>query len=366
MSLTPIETADALHAARNRLIAAPLALDTEFVRERTWYPQLALVQVADANGTVLLVDPQAAGLRTELAALVAGAEALMHSASEDLVAFRHALGVLPARLFDTQIAAAFAGLGPGLGYQNLVQQLLGLSLDKGETRSDWLKRPLSPRQLDYAAEDVRHLHALTDTLRARLQARGHAERAEADMARLLDGAREERDDPQPHLALRPAAQLDRPAQARLRRLLRWRESAARQRDLPRRWLLDNDVALELARRPPASPHALAAVLESSRSARRLQAEIGALLAAPMDEDEAQMPLATDSERADRARLKALQAVVAEQASSLDLPEGLLCARRHLEALLASGDWPGALEGWRRDVLEAPMRRVLSSSACVGG
>lgn len=359
MSLTPIETSTALAEARKQLVASPLALDTEFVRERTWYPQLALVQVADAAGTVLLVDPQAEGLRDELAGLVAGADALMHSASEDLVAFRHALGVLPAGLFDTQIAAAFAGLGPGLGYQSLVQQLLGHVLDKGETRSDWLKRPLTARQLTYAAEDVHHLHALAAALRERLQARGHAERAAADMARLLDAAREERDDPQPHLAVRAAAALDRPAQARLRRLLRWRETTARQRDLPRRWLLDTDLALDLARRPPATSQALDAALEAARSARRLREEIAALLAAPLDADEAGMPLATDSERADRARLKALQAEVAVQAAALDLPEGLLCARKHLESLLVNGHWPTALEGWRREVLEAPLRRAMA-------
>ncbi|MBS3960159.1 MAG: ribonuclease D [Xanthomonadaceae bacterium] len=354
-----IETPEALATARGRLAAAPLALDTEFMRERTWYPQLALVQVADAEGAVLLVDAQITGLRGELATLVAAADALMHSASEDLVAFRHALGVLPRTLFDTQIAAAFAGLGPGLGYQALVQQLLGLALDKGETRSDWLKRPLSPRQLEYAAEDVRHLHALAAALRERLAARGHTARAEADMARLLEAAREERDDPQPHLAVRAAAALDRPAQARLRRLLRWRDATARGKDLPKRWLLDTELAVGLARRPPASLQALEAALEAARSARRLSAEIAELLAAPPDADEAAMPLAVDSERADRARLKALQAVVAEQARALDLPEGLLCARRHLEALLADGRWPTALEGWRREVLETPLRRAMA-------
>jgi ribonuclease D len=174
---------------------------------------------------------------------------------------------------------------------------------------------------------------------------------------MLDQAREDRDDPQPHLAMRPAAQFDRPSQARLRRLLRWRDRTAREKDLPKRWLLDSDIALSLARRPPASASALAATLEAARAARRLQDAIAELLAAPMDEDEAVMPLAVDQERADRSRLKALQAVVAERAAALDLPEGLLCARRHLEALLLDGVWPTSLEGWRREVLEAPLRKA---------
>ena len=339
--------------------AGSVALDTEFMRERTFYPQLALVQCADRQGRIVLVDPLDPGMHGVLAELVGNSAALMHSASEDLVALRHTLGTLPARLYDTQIAAAFAGLGPSLGYQALVKTLLDVDLAKAETRSDWLRRPLSDDQLRYAADDVRHLHAAVEALDARLEARGQRERALADMARMLDAAREEADDPQPHLAIRPAASLDRPAQARLRRLLRWRERMAREKDLPKRWLLDNDVALTLARRPPASPQALAGLLEGTRAARRLHLEIAELLAEPMSDEEAAMPLATDVERIDRARLKALQAVVAEQALALDLPEGLLCARRHLESLLSQGAWPGALEGWRREVLEGPLRRAMA-------
>ena len=360
MSVTAVDRPDAAHEALAALSnGAPLALDTEFMRERTYFPQLALVQAANADGRVALIDPLDPGMRAPLSAFVGATDALMHSASEDLVAFRHALGVLPRTLYDTQIAAAFAGLGPGVGYQSLVKTLLGVELPKAETRSDWLRRPLSAQQLEYAADDVRHLHAAVAALDEKLALRGHRERALADMARMLENAREDRDDPQPHLAMRPAAQFDRLSQARLRRLLRWRDRVAREKDLPKRWLLDNEVALTLARRPPSTPQALAAVLESARSAKRLQDQIADLLAAPMDDDEAAMPLAADNERADRARLKALQAVVAEQASALDLPDGLLCARKHIEALLVDGRWPGALEGWRREVLEAPMREALA-------
>lgn len=359
MSATAVDRPDAATAALASLSAGkPVALDTEFMRERTYFPHLALVQAADAEGRIVLVDPLDDGVRPPLASFVGAVDALMHSASEDLVAFRHALGILPRSLYDTQIAAAFAGLGPGVGYQSLVKTLLGVELPKAETRSDWLRRPLSAQQLEYAADDVRHLHAAVAALDEKLALRGHRERALADMARMLENAREDRDDPQPHLAMRPAAQFDRPSQARLRRLLRWRDRVAREKDLPKRWLLDNEVALTLARRPPATPQALAALLESARSARRLQDQIAELLAAPVDDDEAIMPLASDNERTDRARLKALQAVVAEHAAALDLPEGLVCARKHLEAFLVDGQWPTALDGWRRDVLEAPMRETL--------
>ncbi|GIX36901.1 MAG: hypothetical protein KatS3mg127_0140 [Silanimonas sp.] len=276
----------------------------------------------------------------------------MHSASEDLVAFRHALGVLPRSLYDTQIAAAFAGLGPGLGYQGLVKALLGVELDKAETRSDWLKRPLSERQLAYAADDVRHLHAAVAALDERLERRGHRQRALADMARMLDSAREEPDDPHPHLGFRPAAQLDRAGQARLRRLLRWREATARRRNLPKKWLLDNELALTLARRPPRTRQALASLLEGARAARRLADEIASLLEAPPVGEELDMPLARAEEKTDRQRLKALQAVVAEQARALDLPEAC-CAPAGISRpcwKTASGPPPwtaGAARCWKR-------------------
>lgn len=355
-----LDQAPEVRLSLESLPPGPWALDTEFIRERTYHPQLALVQIAGSDGRILLIDPTVAGMGQVLAPSIAGCEALMHSASEDLQAFRHALGCLPSRLYDTQIAAAFAGYGLAIGYQPLVQQLLGIELAKAETRSNWLQRPLSAEQLEYAADDVRHLHELTAALDRQLDIRGHRERALADMARMLETARADSDDEQPHLGFRPAAKLDRLSQARLRRLLRWREQAARQRDLPKRWLLDNDLALELARRPPAQPEALAAQLAASRAARRLGAEIAPLLAAAIDADEASMPLCRELDRVDRDRLKGLQEVVAEVALRMALPDGLLCARKHLEALLLEPErWPAALDGWRREALETPLRRALA-------
>src|SRR5690606_13542895 len=144
---------------------ARVALDTEFVRERTFHASLALVQLAWPEGPVALADVLALESAAPLVALLQDATVtkVMHSASEDLQAFQHTYGALPRPLFDTQIAAAMCGLGPGLSYQRLVAEMLGHALEKGETRSDWMRRPLSDAQLHYAAEDVRYLpeiHAL--------------------------------------------------------------------------------------------------------------------------------------------------------------------------------------------------------------
>src|SRR5690606_6475158 len=126
-----------------------IGLDTEFIRERTYWPVLALVQV-ETGKEILLVDPTEAGIPEALAGILAdpGILKVMHSASEDLVAFKCSCGVLPTPLFDTQVAATLAGIGGGMGYQKLVEHVTGVQLAKGETRSDWLRRPLSPAQLD--------------------------------------------------------------------------------------------------------------------------------------------------------------------------------------------------------------------------
>src|SRR5688572_25622979 len=200
---------------------ARIGLDTEFIRERTYWPQLALVQIA-LDDTILLIDPLVPGMCTALAPILADERILklMHSPSEDLVAFKHACGVVPKPLFDTQQAAALAGIGAGLGYQKLVEQLTGVSLAKGETRSDWLHRPLSPSQLEYAADDVRHLAAMHDALDGMLGQLNRREWLAEDASRTIVNAENEAPERWPHLSLRSAQFLDREAQRRLVRLLR--------------------------------------------------------------------------------------------------------------------------------------------------
>src|SRR5207342_2760010 len=172
-----------------------VALDTEFIRERTYYPQLALVQLA-IPGEVLLVDPLVPGMADALRPLLVdpAITKLMHSASEDLQALLRGAAAVPAPLFDTQVAAAMCGLGAGLSYQKLVQQVTGTELEKGETRSDWLRRPLSDSQLKYAADDVLHLHAVHDAVEARLRALGRLDWLRQDNERSVNNARNDVDD----------------------------------------------------------------------------------------------------------------------------------------------------------------------------
>ncbi len=344
-----------------------MGLDTEFVRERTYWPHLALVQAAFDDGVVLLIDPLAPGMADALAQLLRN-EAIvkiMHSASEDLVALQHACGALPRPLFDTQIAAALAGAGGGLGYQKLVQQLLGVDLAKGETRSDWMRRPLSPAQLDYASDDVRHLHAIHSHLQQRLAELGRLDWLREDCERLLANAERDEREPWPHLGMRAAQYLDRASQVRLLRLLRWRDAQARSSDLPRTWVLDNEFAVRLAQQPPTDVAALQSAMEKlPRAPRRLGDALWQALTTPLP-DEAAAPL-SQSDDHDRQRLRKLQHAVAHLSEQLQLPESVLASRRWLQSLLEGQDWPGALSGWRRAVLEPHFAPILRSAGGAPG
>jgi ribonuclease D len=336
-----------------------VALDTEFIRERTFYPKLALVQLA-VPGEILLVDPLVPGIPEVLRSLLRdpAVTKLMHSASEDLQALQCGCQALPEPLFDTQVAAALCGLGAGLGYQKLVEMVTGVVLAKGETRSDWLRRPLSASQREYAADDVRHLHAVHAFLAPQLAERGREAWLMADAARALRLAASDGDDPFPHLALRSAQSLDAAAQLRLWRLLRWRDQEARRSDRPRSWVLDNELAVGLSRRPPSDRAAFQELLNRHPKApRKARDTLWTLLSDPPAEEEAGLPLAR-ADAPDRQKVKALQQAVAAIAAEQQLPEGLLCARRHLEALVETGRWPEALEGWRRSLLEPAFARIL--------
>ena len=350
---------------RERISQPPavIGMDTEFIRERTYWPQLALVQIAlgeDGHDGILLVDPLVPGMTDALAPLLADPNVLkiMHSASEDLVAFKHACGVLPAPLFDTQIAAALAGIGGGMGYQKLVLAQTGITVDKGETRSDWLRRPLSPAQLQYAADDVRHLHALHRQLGEVLATLGRSEWLLEDCTRLLAGVADDEGERWPHLPLRSAQSLDLDAQIRLLRLLRWRETHARQSDRPRSWILDNELAVTIARQNPAVAKALRSLLDATpKSPRNLCDALFLALTTPLL-DEADAPLARGDER-DKKQLRAMQDAVAALAAELGLPDGLLASRKWLEALQDGQDWPGALSGSRRKLLEPKLAPLLA-------
>jgi len=324
--------------------APTVALDTEFVRERTFRARLGLVQIAVA-GEVALVDAVRITDLSPLGTLLgaAGSRKILHSCSEDLPVLRRASGVSIGTLFDTQIAAAFVGLGPSLSYAALAEALFGVQLDKGETRTDWLRRPLSAEQLRYAAQDVEYLPEAAAELERRLVALGRLEWVLEDSATL---AASDADGPDPADAWRRVKGLDRCpplVRAVARGLAAWREREAARLDVARPFLLRDETLIALARRGSVAPHEIARLpgYDQRRHAAYASQWIDALVAARLEVErgaavvEPAAPSTLDRDRR-QAIEDAVAALVTRRAAELSLAPELILSRRQRD---------GALDAW---------------------
>jgi ribonuclease D len=289
---------------------------------------------------------------------------VLHSASEDLEVFQHWLGVLPSPLFDTQRAAALLDRGFGLGYRTLVHDLFDIELPKGETRSDWLRRPLSASQCEYAAQDVAHLLPIWEVLGAECRSQGKfdwvLEDGSAAAAGLASGAGEY------YRRIKSAWKLPPRELAALVALSDWRERVARERDRPRSWIVDDKALLCLAEALPASLPALDRLELPEPALRRYGREWLSLLAAvrELPGDALPAPLPEPLGPPARAALKRLKQRARAIAGDLSVaPEALLPAR-DFELLLrqANGDPtpdPAHWSGWRSERVIAPLRAALA-------
>ncbi len=363
---TPLlATAEQLALACDQWRQAPwLALDTEFLREDTYFPKLCLIQVGDGTAnlcidTLALAGP---GLRPLLDLLFQpGAPKVFHAASQDLEIFAQLEGRTPQPLFDTQIAAALLGYGDQLGYAALVDKLLGVKVDKSLTRADWSRRPLGAAELAYAADDVRYLGEIYPRLREDLAARGRLPWLEEDCLRLGDPARYRNPPEQAWRRLKGLARLPPAAQRAAAALAGWRERVAQERNRPRKWILEDDALYRMAERRPADR----TQLEQLRllPPKTLERHAGALLEVIAGAAEDTTPLAVEEaslDDAQKARLKQLLERLRSLGEALAVPPSMLAPRGDVETLLRRGtdaDVP-LLRGWRWGVAGEELLRML--------
>jgi len=352
-----------------------LGFDSEFVRTDTYFPKPGLFQL-DNGAQTFLVDPLGISGWQEFSALLNAPDTtlIIHSSSEDLGLLRTSLNVLPTRLFDTQRAAAFAGDGYSLSYQALVKAELGIDIPKDETRSDWLRRPLSETQLNYAALDVEYLIALQQRLVERLTARNMLDWFEQDCRELLANVPDENDTrswESAYKTIGSAWQLDTESLRLLQKLAYWREREARVRNKPRNWIVRDPELLALAQQLPEPGRIDEAAIRrtgvfSSRFADREAARLARYLNAP---DSFSEPAGPDSLSAPlggsaRALLKRLQGLTRDLATQLDISPELLARKKLWVELLENLQqgkhelWPPGLSNWRREVLEERVLAIL--------
>ena len=350
------ETA-ALAALCARLREEPfVTIDTEFMRERTYYPELCVVQLGGAHENAV-IDAQAAGL--DLAPLGAllrdeGTLKVFHAARQDVEIFLELFGAVPAPLFDTQVAAMVAGFGDQVGYDALVAALTGGQIDKAHRFSDWSARPLSPAQVSYAAADVTHLHTAYLRLRERLERDGRAGWVAEEMQAL---ARPEtyRADPEAMWErLRPRTS-NRRLLGVLRAAAAWREREAQRVDIPRQRLVRDEGLLEIAATAPGDAEALARCrgitrgFAEGRSGAGLLAAIAAAKALPEDALP-DAPRARDTPRASPALVSLLKVLLAAKCEEHDVAPKLVASSDDIDRLATEPEPEiPALAGWRRQV-----------------
>ena len=367
-----IRDAEALSEAVEALCSAPVvALDTEFMRERTYFARLCLIQMATTEASYL-IDAIALEGKLEPLARVLGAPGvvkIVHAGSQDVEILLRATGSTVAPVFDTQIAATLAGFPTQVGYAQLVHDLLGVKIDKSDTFTDWSVRPLSEAQLVYAEADVLHLPAVYGLLHERLVREGRLGWLADDFERLADPATYEVDPREQYRRVKRASSLDRRSLAVLRELAAWRETEAQRRDTPKRWLISDESLIEVARRRPASAAELATIRGvndrvASRNASAVLAAIEAGMAVPDDE----LPRLPKRDRipADAQPVAdLLNAVLRVRAREHGVAPGLIASRDDLERF-AAGDREGhpLSSGWRHTLAGAELGAILDGAVSV--
>jgi ribonuclease D len=333
-----------------------IALDTEFVRTRTYYPHIGLLQIADENG-VYLIDPLAISNIQPMADVLQNPAIVkvVHACSEDLEVFQYAFGVLPESLFDTQVAAGFAGYGSSIGYANLLREIKKIDIPKQETRSDWLQRPLSDAQLRYAALDVEYLLEIYRGLVEKLQQQQRLLWVESDCQGMIEKLRNTNHENTYYTRVKSAWKLDAEQLTVLAATCRWREGQAKKNDVPRSRILKDVSLFDIALKLPMDMQQLKRIQEiSSRFLDVLGTEFLTVVIDTLnDTGYYKEPLNRPLTTSQNTTLKSLKAEVRQVAEDLDLPPELLVRKRDYEALIRSAPQyylPESLSDWRQDVI----------------
>ena len=367
-----IDSNEALAKACQSLSAAPqVALDTEFMRVDTFYAQVGLVQISNGEQTYL-IDPLAIDKWQPLKDLLTNANVtkVLHACGEDLELINHWLGIVPTPMADTQVAAAYVGHGLSIGLQNMVLTLLDIELEKGETRSDWLQRPLTDSQCHYAALDVALLLQCYDKLLIALEQQNKLAWFAEDMQKLT----------QPKVELLPEKAYQNVKNAwrlvgedlyRLQCLAKWREEQARGLNKPRNFIVKDSSLLDMVQRKPKQMQALSQVqdLRPSSLRRYGKAILQQLKLADeaIEQGDIALPevLTQPLSKSEQKRYKRLQQCVTSVAEQHDVLPQLLGRKKELLALFECYrqqlPWqlPAEWQGWRSELIEQPMRTVFN-------
>ncbi len=349
-----------------------VTVDTEFMRERTYWPELCVVQLGGAE-EVAVVDALAPGIDlAPLGALLADTAVakVFHAARQDIEIFLLRFGDVPRPLFDTQVAAMVAGFGDQVGYDALVSGLTGGAINKAHRFSDWAARPLSPAQIEYAAADVTHLRPVYEQLRDRLEREGRLDWVAEEMAELANPATYRADPEAMWERLRPRTG-NRRLLGVLRAIAAWREREAQRSNVPRQRMLKDEALLEIAATAPETADALVRARGISEGFAR--GKMGVSLLAAIAEAKAlpeaslpDLPGGRDGPRPSPALVSLLKVLLAAKCEAHHVAPKLVASAEEMDRL-ASEDMPGlpVLSGWRREVFGADALALKAGRIALG-
>ena len=356
-----VTTTAALTELAARLDAAgAIGLDTEFLRERTYRAELCLIQVASPD-LAACVDPLALTDLSPLSRLLAASRPVkvMHASRQDLEVLFPVAGMVQP-VFDTQIAAALAGLSAQIGYGELVRRTLGTDLPKSHTRTDWARRPLSPEQVEYALDDVRYLLPLKSHLEEQLDRLGRLAWLAEELAALSDPNAIAVNPDNAWHRLKGLRGFDAGRLRLAQSLAAWRERRAIERNRPRGWILDDTALREIILRVPRSVEQLQSLPDMAPSVIKHCADdlLDMVTAANIPHPAPPLPARARPSPEQTALVKKLATLNQSIAQSLSLSPEVLATRRDLERLAEGARDLGILEGWRRTVIGEPLLAAL--------
>lgn len=371
MTLQYVDTPDSLADLCEQLSGSTwLAVDTEFHREKTYFPELCLVQIAN-DEIIACVDPLALDDLTPLLDLFYRDDMTLvfHAARQDLELFFMLRDKLPPHVFDTQLAATVLGYGDQIGYGNLVKQCLDVDLDKAHARTDWRQRPLSSEQLEYAADDVRYLRELYHQLNHRLTETGRLTWLKEDFAALSAVKTYQEDPHKSWQRIKGAGRLKPSQLAVLQQLGAWREQRAIKHNLPRRWILKDDVMLDLARFAPTSTESMkkirgleqrdidrhgTAILEAIKTGKAVPKSEWPVMKRPT-------PLSNQQD----AVVDALMALLRQRCDEQSITPAAVASRKDVEALVRDEE-TSLRQGWRYEIVGQQLEDFLNGKLSLSG
>ena len=370
-----INTPGALETLVNRALDAPcVGIDTEFVWEQTYYPRLGIVQVGFPENDCHLIDTVTLSDLSPLGALIANRHTvkILHDAQQDLWILRRITDAVPCNIFDTRCAAGFAGLGSTLSLGNLLRLCLNIQLPKTETRTNWLRRPLSDNQVAYALNDVRYLPALREHLLTDIQRRGREnwlaeELRQYDIAKLYDDRAPE----EQYTRVKGTGRLSRRDMAIVRELATWREKEAQQADRPRAWIMRDDAIVQIARRKPQSIQSLNRLRGIARTTiNRYGNSLLNAVQRGLATDEKNCPPISPPVRPDPlddARLDLAMAFLRGQCLSEGIDIAMVASRSDIKEFISKKNAPNnpLHTGWRREFLGADLTALLTGKHAIG-